>query len=311
MIFELMSEGKIVRLPDTMNIDGLPEKLLPRVILLLPFNRVLVGTCMLDNMDSWFYGKLGTGKWKEVFLYEDSPLVLGGDDIPDIELDQEQVVFLKEHLLVQLSPPGNHVSTLLVLKGLRTDLGIFNDGNTWTNETWVLSHISKNIVLRRAYWGIRKALVHKNTPMLERIKTWFNFASDIDFEPFGHPQIWFSLTELPGETDLAEIEGLGFTRDNLLKMNSNFSNPVVLSNALGYLVLMIQYSGDEYGELRVWMYLTMSMWEDLRRKKKMSIKEIVHSGWGYLDAIEADQEMSRYGKLREGIELAHENGSKV
>ncbi len=74
---------------------------------------------------------------------------------------------------------------------------------------------------------------------------------------------------------------------------------------------MIQYSGDEYGELRVWMYLTMSMWEELRRNKRMSIKEIVNAGWGYLDALEADQELSRYGRLREGIELAHENGSKV
>jgi len=311
MIFELMSDGKIVRLPDAMDIHGIPDHIFPRVILLLPFSRVLVGTCMLDNLDSWFYGKLGTDTWKEVFLYEDSSLMLGGEEIPEIELKQEDVIFLKEQLLEQLSPPGNHVSTLLVLRGLKADLDVFSDGNTWTNENWVLSHINKNIPLRRAYWGIRKALVHKNTAMLERIKTWFNFASDVDFEPFGHPQIWFSLTELPGDGDLGQIEGLGFTRDNLLKMNSNFSNPVVLSNALGYLVLMIQYSGDEYGELRVWMYLTMSMWEELRRNKRMSIKEIVNAGWGYLDALEADQELSRYGRLREGIELAHENGSKV
>ncbi len=311
MIFELRSDGKISRLPDHMALEGVPSYFLPRVVLFLPYNRMIIGTSIGETMDSWYYGKIGTENWKEVFLYEGQSIFLKDKCIPDVELSAHAVGILKSHLLEQLRPPGSHISTLIVLRKIRMDNPIFTEGSQWTNEKWVLSKLAFDDALRYAYWGIRRALVQSNNAMLERIKVWFSLAPDIDPMVYQYPQIWFSLTDLPGERELKQIEDLGFSRENLLQMNSNFSNPVVLSNAIGYLVLLTQYSGDDKSELRIWMYISLSMWEELRRKKKMSIREIVSACWGYLDAVEADIEMSRYGRLRKSIEIPHEKGSIV
>ena len=294
IVLELMSDGKIVKLPEGMEVTGLPAHLSVLVALFLPFNRVLLGSS-LNSMDSWNWGKLGTREWKEVFLYDDIPLLLKEQDIPDITLNEEAVAKLKAVLFEQIPPPGNHISTVLVLRGISRGFEIPGEHREWSDEQSFLSSISVHDRLSKAYWGIRKALFERNPEMLERIKTWYTYASDVFQDPFNYPRMWFSLATLPGEEELADIESLGFTRDNLKNMNGKFSNPIVISNALGYLILLIEYSGNDYNELRVWMYINMNLWEELRRKRKLSIKEVVSAGWGFLDASDAEIIMTRDG----------------
>jgi hypothetical protein len=43
------------------------------------------------------------------------------------------------------------------------------------------------------------------------------------------------------------------------------------------------------------MYINMNLWEELRRKRKLSIREVVSAGWGFLDAVDAETMMGRYG----------------
>lgn len=294
IVLELMSDGKIVKLPEGMQVPGLPRPLSMLVALLLPFNRVLLGSSV-QGMDTWTWGKLGSGEWKEVFLYDDVPVILKEPNIPEIVLNEDAVAKVKSFLFEQLPPPGNHISTILVLRGISHGLEIPGENHEWNDEQWFLSKVAGDETLVKAYWGIRRALFERNPEMLERIKTWYTYASDVFQDPFNYPRMWFSLGQLPEESELADLEGLGFTRENLKNMNAKFSNPIVLSNALGYLILLIEYSGDNFNELRVWMYINMNLWEELRRKRKLSIKEVVSAGWGFLDAVDAELVMTRYG----------------
>ena len=78
MIFELMSKGTIVRLPDDRT--GLPERKEVHVMLLLPFNRYILGTPGIRRTDEWVLGKLGSEETKEVFLYDSRAVVLALGD---------------------------------------------------------------------------------------------------------------------------------------------------------------------------------------------------------------------------------------
>ena len=294
VVLELMSDGKIVKLPEDMKLQGLPSHVQVSVALLLPFNRVIVGSS-INGMDLWTWGKLGDMEWRELFLYDGTDQILKEDNIPDIILNADSVDRLKSFLFEQIPAPGNHVSTVLVLRGINSGSEIPGDGHQWTDEQWFLSRISGNNIVIKAYWGIRRALFERNPEMLERIKTWYSYASDVFQEPFNYPRMWFSLTDLPGKEDTEELEGVGFTRENLKNMNSKFSNPIVLSNALGYLILLTEYTGIDRNELKIWMYINMNLWEELRRKRKLSIREVVSSGWGFLDAVDAETMMGRYG----------------
>jgi len=59
VVFELMSKGNVARLPDDMEIDGLPKDMPSLVILLMPYNRALVGTEVFVFHEKWIWGKLG------------------------------------------------------------------------------------------------------------------------------------------------------------------------------------------------------------------------------------------------------------
>lgn len=294
IVLELMSDGKIAKLPDVLGKTGLPSHLSVKVALLLPFNRVLVGSS-IQGIDYWVWGKLGNDEWNEVSLYDDVSLVLRDGSIPDITLNADVINKLRKTLFEQIPPPGNHLSTVLVLRGISLGPGIPGDNHEWNNERWFISQISENDILLKAYWGIRRALFEKNPEMLERIKAWYVYASDVFNEEYNYPRMWFSIIDLPGESDLEDIESFGFTRDNLKTMNAKFSNPIVLSNILGYLILLTDYAGENRNEVKIWMYINVSLWDELREKRKLSIREIVSTGWGFLDALDAESMMTRYG----------------
>ena len=45
---------------------------------------------------------------------------------------------------------------------------------------------------------------------------------------------------------------------------------------------------------RVWVFLPASLWNELRDRRKLSIRDLVISSLGYCDAVQAIAERSRY-----------------
>jgi len=45
---------------------------------------------------------------------------------------------------------------------------------------------------------------------------------------------------------------------------------------------------------RVWVFLPATFWNELRERRKLSIRDLVISVWGYCDAIHATAERGRY-----------------
>ncbi len=98
---------------------------------------------------------------------------------------------------------------------------------------------------------------------------------------------------------MAELETLSFTLDDLQRMTSQRSRPVVLFSRTGYLILSEQSLDKTETIFRVWLYLPLPLWNELREKGKLSIREIISASWGYLEAREAMREMEYYGRKRQ------------
>lgn len=300
MIYELMSSGNIVRLPDTMTVPGLPKTDAPRVVLLLPYNRILIGSSSILNDEKWVWGKLGDVEMTEVFLYQNKPLSLAVESLHTIFLSAEIVSELRRSLLGQMEPPGEHVPAILILKGLlRNDMVDLLTEEILQDEHFILELIERDQSVKQAYWGVRFALARNDYSSVARIKTWLKSAGGAFSDQSHQPQIWFSLTDLPGGKDMAELETLSFTLDDLQRMTSQRSRPVVLFSRTGYLILSEQSLDKTETIFRVWLYLPLPLWNELREKGKLSIREIISASWGYLEAREAMREMEYYGRKRQ------------
>lgn len=294
MIFELMSRGDLARLPDDMLLPGLTNVPAPRVILLLPYNRYILGTVDMRAYERWALGKIGSEDFpEEIFLYEEKPKTINLGEVGSITVSRESIDLLKSCLRRQMPPPGEHQPAMLILRGLlKDDSRIVDDAIE--DEGPALELLEKDGTLRAAYWAMRFALSRNDYDAVSRTKTWIRTASDVFEGAAPSPRIWFSLTDLPGRKDIEEIEGLGYTVDDLQRMNSQSSRPVVLYSKSGYLVLS-DYGGDSAG-YRIWLYLPIPLWNEMREKRKLSIRELVMATWGYLDGMAADAERSSFGQ---------------
>jgi len=293
MIFELMSKGNLAQLPDEMHVDGLPDVSFPRVLLLLPYNRYLLGTVSLKAYERWTLGKLGTDESEEIFLYDEKPKIISLGDVERVAIPREAVERLKSCLRRQMAPPGEHLPAMLILRGLLREDTLFHDEDFLKNEKAMQDALEKDVVARMAYWAIRFALFRNDYEGVSRIKTWLKIAPDVFDGAIQTPRIWFSLMDLPGRKDIEEMESLAFSVDDLQRMNSQSSRPVVLYSKAGYLILS-DFGSDE-ASFRIWLYLPIPLWNEMREKRKLSIREIVMATWGYLDGIAADIERSSFG----------------
>jgi hypothetical protein len=291
MIFELMSKGTVVRLPDDR--AGLPEREDAHVLLLLPYNRFLLGTPGIRRTDEWVLGKLGSGETTEVFLYDSRPVVLSLGDNGTVTLSNDVVANLRSRLFEQMLPPGEHLPAALIVRSLIQN-GSSVDDEVVKSEQTFFDALEKDEMARMAYWGIRFALVRGDYGAVTRIKTWLKNAAGV-FEEGVPPRVWFSLTDLPGRKDIGEMETYSFTLDDLQRMHSQSSRPVVLYSKTGYLILAEQAVDNTETSFRIWMYLPVPIWNELREKRKLSIREIVSATWGYIDALDAIAERGRYG----------------
>jgi hypothetical protein len=292
LIFELMSNGTIASLPQTALPDGIPD--IPGgVVLLLPYNRYLLGHCFMRNYERWIWGKPG-GDPQEVFLYENGPQSLVVDDATRVVLPPNVVSQIRNALFSQMQPPGEHLPTVLILRGVLKEHPAFKDDILVQNEPLFLRNIEKDGILNMTYWAVRFALFRGEFEAIARIKTWLRAASDL-FDAQSHsPKIWFSLTPLPGSKELAELESLSFSLDDLQRMVSQSALPVILFSKLsGYLVLS-DFGGGGGASFRVWVFLPIPLWNELRERRKLSIRDLVVSVWGYCDAVQAVAERAHY-----------------
>ena len=294
MIFELMSNGTMARLPDEMPVAGLPELPFPKVFLLLPYNRYIAGTAHMKSTERWTFGKLGADEEKEIFFYDGKPLSLLLGDKEKVLLSGDLTGELRAHLLRQMPAPGEHMPTALILRGLVREDHLNLDEETISSEGAMIETIEKEPSLRMPYWAIRLALFRNDYEAVSRIKTWLKTAFDVFDRSAAPPRIWFSLTDLPGRQAIDEMEGLSFSLDDLQRMNSQSSRPVVLYSKAGYLILS-DYGGEgPETAFRIWMFLPIPLWNEMREKRKLSIREIVTASWGYLDGLAADKERNRF-----------------
>ena len=294
MIFELMSNGTMVRLPDEMTVSGLPELPLPKVLLLLPYNRYIAGTSQMKTTERWTFGKLGANEEREIFLYDGKPLSLILGEKEKVLLSGELTGELRSHLLSQIPAPGEHMPAALILRGLVRENHALSDEEFINNEGAMLESLEKLPYLRIPYWAIRLALYRNDYEAVSRIKTWLKAAYDVFDGGTPPPRIWFSLTDLPGMQAIDEMEGLSFSLDDLQRMNSQTSRPVVLYSKAGYLILS-DYGGEgPETAFRIWMFLPIPLWNEMRERRKLSIREIVTASWGYLDGLEAEKERNRF-----------------
>jgi hypothetical protein len=97
---------------------------------------------------------------------------------------------------------------------------------------------------------------------------------------------------------MAELEALSFSVDDLQRMVSQSTLPVVLFSKTGYLVLS-DFASSGGAAFRVWVYLPAPLWNELRDRLKLSIRDLVLSAWGYRDAVQALVERGRYAPLLE------------
>ena len=294
MIFELMSRGAIARLPDDMAISGLPDCPSPKVLLLLPYNRYLAGTVHMKRYERWTLGKLGTGESGEIFLYEGKERTLSLGEVGKVTIPAEAVSQLRDSLLGQMPPPGEHMPSVLILRGILGEDHFLLEGDFFQNEEAFIEALEKDGTAKMAYWAIRLALFRNDYEAVSRVKTWIKSAADVFEGASQTPRAWFSLTDLPGKKDAEEMGSLTFSLDDLQRMNSQSSRPVVLYSKSGYLILSdVGMEGPE-SVFRGWMFLPIPLWNEMRERRKLSIREIVMASWGFIDGQEAEREQARY-----------------
>lgn len=300
MVFELMSNGSIVTLPQTALPRGIPDITGSRVVLLLPYNRYLLGHCFLNNYERWIWGKPGVEP-REIFLYEDGFQLFLSDESFKITLSSAVVENLRSALFLQMPPPGEHLPAVLILRGVMKDHLAFKDESTLHDQVLFGQYMEKDGLLNMAYWAIRFALFRGEFEAVSRVKAWLRNAGDL-LESMNStpPRAWFSLTPLPGARELAEMESLAFSLDDLQRMNSQSTLPVVLFSKSGYLVLS-DVGSAESSVFRVWAFLPTPLWNELRERRKLSIRDLVLSVWGYWDAVQTLTELSRYARASEGL----------
>lgn len=292
MIFELMSSGSLASLPQTTLPEGIPDIAGPGVTVLLPYNRYLRGHCFMRNYERWIWGKPGVEP-QEIFLYEDSSRAFVFDDFSRVVLSSGAISQVRSALLAQMPPPGEHLPTVLILRGVMKDHPVFNDEALVQNEPMFLQYLEKDAILNMTYWAVRFALFRGEFEAIARIKTWLKTGAELFDNNTYSPRVWFSLTPLPGARELAELEALAFSVDDLQRMVSQSAMPVVLFSKAGYLVLS-DFGGSGAAAFRVWVFLPSPLWNELRERRKLSIRDLVVSAWGYCDAAQAAAERDRY-----------------
>lgn len=293
LIFELMSNGTTAQLPQAPLPEGIPEPGGPFVLLLLPYNRYLLGCSPKGGLERWIWGRPG-GEPEELFLYEDRELVLTSKEATLAVLSPEIVERLRSALLSQAEPPGDHLSAVLILRGLMREHAAFSDGVPFRSEGAFVRLMEEDESLRKCYWALRFALARGEFDAVVRLRAWLK-AGPQNFSAQETPaRIWFSILDLPCEKDLSELESLSFSREDLQHMVSQDTVPLLLFNPRsGYLILS-RFGSRERAAFQLWVYLSAALWGELRERRKLSMRELLLAVWGDFEVAQAQLQRARY-----------------
>ena len=294
MLLELMSNGNLAKLPSEYVPDGvkLPDE--PAVMVLLPHNKYLLGTG-----EKWIYSDLKADEAQEVFLYDDTKLALSNHDFRPLIIPAQVVNELRRELFMLCEPPGQHTATVQLLKTfLKYHPAFVNENIDYLDEKIFALEMRKDSRLYRAYWTLRFALARSELEEVTRIKAWLR-AGPENFEKSEHiAKIYFSLTDLPDDNSLKELEeNYSFTKLELQKISSQNISPVVVYNPKsGWLIHGRYGRNNKLSEaiFFAWVYINHELWNVLRDVRKMSVNEIVNAVWGYYDTLEAVKERAKY-----------------
>ncbi len=300
MFYELFSDGTIARLPENTAIpEGLPSEVVPKVLLFAPFNRILVGHTSFSGYDRWLWGKLHSSEWKEIQLYEASPLVLSAP-WQAVRLEQKVVSFLRNTLLGQVVPPGNHTAALNMLRETQRHTPGFVIFEALEDGESLWEYILGDPDLRAGYWGFRLASLWGGEPMAERIRLWLRTARTLYDAFLARPRMWGFLSQPFDPLSLNQIEALGFRRDQMEVLRNVEENPLALASSSGYLVQYV-FEPQHYPEVpmeslptSMLLYLSRKVWNQAREERRLSLREIVLSAWGFLDALDAEARFASY-----------------
>ena len=300
MILELMSDGTLAQLPEASFPEGVPSPGGAFVMVLLPYNRYLLGFSSRENPERWVWGRPGDEP-RELFLYEDRELSLVMDGFASTVLSTELVIRLRSSLLRQMEPPGDHLSTVLILRGLMKEHPAFAEGAPFREEAAFARFLDEDEILRKGYWALRFALARGDFDIVVRLRVWLK-AGPTELSAQEAPaRIWFSILDLPGEKDLAEIESLTFSREDLQHMIAQDTVPLLLFNPRsGYLVLS-RFGTRERSAFNLWAFFPATLWGELRERRKLSLKELLLAVWGEYDVSQALLERSRYVQRLGGL----------
>ncbi len=292
MLLELMSNGTLAKLPPENSPIDLPDE--SSVMVLLPHNKYLLG----QKNGSWLYGSdSSTSKEtpKNVFLYDNERLSLRDESGMPVIIPADVVTALKNELYLQMTPPGNHVSTSLILKTFMRDNKAFADDVDFQNEEIFSGFLKNDSELNKVYWALRFAMSRGEMEAVARLKMWFKAGGSSVFDKKGHEmKIWFSLLDTPDSDALNELEELNFSNDDIKRMAAQNLSPLLLFNQRsGFLVLgRFGRNGDTI--FFVWIYFNSALWNELREIKKLPINEIILAAWGNYDIEQAITERLKY-----------------
>lgn len=285
MIFELMSRGNITELPS----EGARS-----VTLLMPHGRVLKGT-IADGTEFWSISKQSDeNSGEEIFLYDGQPKTFNLDQGRKVTISSEVVAQLRAALFSQTDPPGEHSIAATVVRSITSDVGILNDNSFVFDEESAIEKLRRNKEAAAAYWGIRFALSRGEHDVVSRIKLWYRIAPDTAFtEP--SIKVWFSLTQMPDGDMLSDIIELGFSREDVQRVAAQGTSPVVLYSRGGYLLLASYGDGGNIPLFREWAYFPPNIWNELRERRRVTLRELLLLAWGANDARNALEQSAIYG----------------
>ena len=282
MLLELMSNGKLAKLPHEDNISE------PKVVLLLPHNKYLVGKTD-KNVAKWIYaGDEPEEKPQNISLYDNQDLYLSNGSI----IPADSVNALKKELMSLTEPPGDHNSTMLMLRTFMHGHKIFQISEMPDEQTFIAA-MKEDIILNKAYWTLRFALSHNELETVRRLKAWLAADPRIFYNPKNIMKIWFTLLEMPDDNVIMELEELSFSRLEITRMSQTHLSPVVLYNPEAGWLILARFGKDTTMFIS-WIYLNHELYREMRERKKMTLNDMIYALWGEYETKEALKERSKY-----------------
>ena len=301
MILEFLSSGRLVPLPETMELSGLPSGAGEILVVLLPYGRALVGD-LFCGYERWRFGKLGRFPWREISLYDESPQKLSAEGLGAILLPGGAVTRLRGLLLTVVPPPGSHRETLKVLMPLLTVEARALPG--LARALPVEDLLAGDGALQRGYWGVRLGLFRRDEEAVERQTLWLRRARHSFGDVQGVPLLWTSPSDVPAAPAREMLLSLGFGREQVSDFRSP-DNPSIHRSQWGILLKQRLFSASEEGiEMRLWAFFPVPLWENLRRRDGLTLVESLWAARGYLEAQEAEAFFRPYRSPWQGRGLA-------